>query len=92
MSEHNCPTCICGKRAPVQGDGGIDTERAGTLRRGQPGYGPGTIAWAEHLLAWSTYAQRYPGQSAERMAARGGFGYGELIMFLGHPPETWQPR
>lgn len=91
--EHeNCPTCICGRRAPVQGDGDVGTHRAGTLRMGAKGYGPGTISWAEHLLAWSTYTKLYPGQSAERMAERGGFGYSELMAYLGRFPETWEPR
>lgn len=74
-----CPTCICGKRAPVQGDSGSK--------------GPGSIAWSEHLLAWSGYAARYgTEQSAERIAERGGFGWGELLFFLGRVPETWEPR
>lgn len=60
---------------------------------GAKGYGPGTIAWAEHCLAWSAYAQRYGSeQSAERLAERGGFGYDELMTFLGRFPETWEPR
>lgn len=76
--EHeNCPSCICGKRAPVQ---------ASKMR------GPGTISWAEHELAWSDYAKRYGReQSATRIAERGGFGYDELVMLLGHPPDTWAP-
>ena len=79
MSEHHCPTCICGRRAPVQG-----TE---ALKKG-----PGSIAWEEHLLAWSAYDARYRcGQSAERLAERGGFSYGELVEFLGHEPKTWAP-
>jgi len=83
-AEPHCPTCICGKRAPVQGDGGHPKDRK---------HGPGSIAWAEHLQAWSAYAARYgEGQSAERMAERGGFGYGELQELLGREPETWEPR
>lgn len=76
----HCDTCICGRRAPVQGDR-------------QAGKGPGSISWAEHLLAWSGYFARWGAQqSAERLAARGGFSYGELVSFLGRPPETWEPR
>lgn len=84
--EHECcPTCICGKRAPVQGDYG-----SGHSLKTR---GPGSITWAEHLLAWSGYAAQYgTSQSAERMAERGGFSYVELGMFLGHEPETWEPR
>lgn len=83
--EHgNCSTCVCGKRARVQGDRSIPV--------GQPGHGPGTIAWTEHELAWSAYAARYGrDQSAERMNERGGFGYLELERYLGRAPETWSP-
>jgi len=78
MSEKHCDTCICGRRAPVQ----EDDDR-----------GPGTITWKEHLLAYSGYAARYgTAQSAERLAQRGGFGYGELKLFLGREPTTWEPR
>jgi hypothetical protein len=81
----HCPTCICGRRAPVQGQR--------SLGAGQPGYGPGTISWAEHLQVWSGYAARYGiRQSAERIAERGGFGYTELVEHLGHEPTTWEPR
>jgi hypothetical protein len=54
--------------------------------------GPGTISWEEHLLAWSAYAAHGHGsQSAERVAERGGFGYGELVLLLKREPSTWQP-
>jgi hypothetical protein len=80
MSEPHCATCICGKRAPVQED------------RGR-GKAPGSIAWAEHLDAWSAYAAKFgSSQDADRIADRGGFGYGELCTFLGHEPKTWRPR
>jgi len=80
MSELHCPTCICGRRAPVQASRKL-------------GKGPGSISWAEHLQTYAGYSAQYgSGQSAERMAERGGFGYGELIMFLGHEPTTWDPR
>jgi hypothetical protein len=83
--EKHCATCICGKRAPVQGEG--------DKRKGLPGQGNGSIAWSEHLLAYQAYSSRYGSeQSAERLAARGGFGYIELIKFLGREPETWEPR
>lgn len=79
-NERHCPTCICGKRAPVQADR-------------QYSKGPGSIEWAEHVLAWSAYAAKYgTSQSAERLAERQGFAYGELVMFLGHEPTTWSPR
>jgi hypothetical protein len=80
--EH-CPTCICGRRAPVQG------ERGQNYRPPRASKPAGTITWAEHLEAWGGYNARYPGQSAERMAERGGFSWYELCDFLGHEPKTW---
>jgi hypothetical protein len=54
---------------------------------------PGTIAWSEHVEAWEGYARRYgTGQSAERIAERCGFCFGELVEFLGREPSTWEPR
>lgn len=81
MSEHpECPTCICGKRAVVQDD--RDHKKPA-----------GSITWAEHLEAYAAYSARYgTSQSAERLNERGGFGYGELVMFLGHEPKTWTPQ
>lgn len=74
----NCPTCIRGRRAPVQ----VDRK----LKRG-----PGTISWEEHLQADSAYSARYGvSQSADRIAERGGFGWSELLEFLGHEPTTWR--
>lgn len=65
------------RRAPVQRDGD------------QP---PGTITWAEHVEAATAYNREGHGQSAERLAERGGFGYRELQRYLGHDPTTWEPR
>lgn len=83
--EKHCPTCICGRRAPVQSnkfEGGPQNK-----------VGPGTISWSEHLEAWTAYCARYgSSQSAERLAERGGFGFNELCGFLGHEPTTWAPR
>ena len=82
--EPHCPTCTCGKRAPVQGSPKVP--------KGQPGCGPGTVSWAEHELAWGAYDREYrSGQSAARMAERGGFSYYELNEFLGRAPATWRP-
>lgn len=88
----HCATCVCGKRAPVQGDY-PSYEYAGLREKlGREPKGPGTISWAEHEEAWSEYARRYGNQqSAERMAERGGFGYGELLMFLRREPTSWRP-
>lgn len=87
MSEKHCETCICGRRAPVQGNGMY-------VSRGDPKFkGPGTVSWAEYLEGYSDYANRYGNsQSAERLAERGGFGYWELADHLGHEPKTWEPR
>lgn len=77
------------QRVPVQGDSG---HRDRDLREPRT-HGPGTITWEEHLLAWEGYRKRYGStQSAERIAQRGGFGYGELVLFLGSDPKTWEPR
>ena len=86
--EKHCPTCICGRRAPVQADGMYWLSKDDPRRTG---HGPGTIAWTEHLLAWNDYVRRYPGQSAERIAERGGFSYEELVDHLGREPTTWEP-
>lgn len=71
-----------GRRAPVQRD-----DRQST---------PGTVAWWEHEAAYADYKRRCPGsamkQSAERLAQRGGFSYGELLDHLGHAPTTWSAR
>lgn len=84
MSEEHCETCICGRRAPVQG-----TKK--TKVDGKP-RGPGTVAWSEFLLAMSDYAQKYGTQQGpERMAERGGLCYAELEDHLGYAPKTWEP-
>lgn len=76
----HCASCTCGKRAPVQGNRKL-------------GKGPGTISWAEHLEAFNAYALKYGrDHSAERIAERAGFCYGELVTFLGREPRTWVPR
>ena len=75
------------RRAPVQRDYPW-VPVPSTQRR----HRPGTIAWSEHVEAWIAYAARYGrGQSAERIAERGGFGYAELTEFLGREPTTWTP-
>lgn len=97
-AEHPCPFCMCGRRAPVQAS---DFDRARQKypddprypqRAGDPGSVPGSISWVEHEEAWMGYAARYPGQSAQRMAERGGFSWWELCEFLGHAPTTWRPH
>lgn len=64
----------------------------GSVRRAktEPGAVPGTVAWAEHELAWEEYARRYGrSQTAERLAQRGGFSWLELVVLLGREPTTW---
>lgn len=72
------------RRAPIQGDY--------WLRRGTPGRESGSISWTEHLEAWGAYSKKYTGQSAEAIAARGGFGYQELVGLLGRVPKTFEPN
>lgn len=49
----------------------------------------GTVPWSTHLLAWEYYrAAGHGSQSAERIAARGGFSYREMQCALaGHYSE-----
>lgn len=77
------------RRAPVQGEGAYwcPRDRWPSLGRVQV---PGTIVWSEHLEVWEAYAKRWPGQSAERIAERGGFGFFEAQDLLGRPLRTWQ--
>lgn len=82
-SQGHCPTCICGRRAPVQ---------ASYESRGRPRKPAGTVAWWEHEKAWEDYGARYSSQDAERIAERGGFGYWEMTDHLGHEPTTWSVR
>ncbi len=80
MNDKHCDSCTCGKRAPVQAN--KQYQRSA-----------GTISWQEHIEAFACYSARYGNdQSAERIAERGGFCYGELVLFLGRNPETWRPR
>lgn len=57
---------------------------------GSPEHHAGTVSWEEHVEAWTDYAKRYRGQTAERLAQRGGFGYAEISEHLGRPPTTWE--
>lgn len=74
---------IVPKRAPVQGDHWLPKGRLGQL--------PGTISWEEHLEIYEAYRKKYPSvdQSAERIAERCGFGWGEIVSLMGHPPRTF---
>jgi hypothetical protein len=56
------------------------------------GDGPrGTIAWFEHLAAWVVYDARYHHQTAEEIARRGGFGWGEFRAYMKAEPLTFSP-
>lgn len=49
------------------------------------------VPWRIHEKAWREYAKNHPGQSAERLAERGGFSLEELIYLLaGEDP--WSVR
>lgn len=86
------------RRAPVQADTILsnlpetNSHRVAWAREnGRQPKPAGTVAWTEHVEAWEAYAKRYgKDQSAERIAERHGFSYGELLMFLGREPETWK--
>lgn len=82
------------ERAPVQRESCHFPARRCKLHPvDDPRHIAGTVAWSEHLEAWADYARQYgSGQSAERLAERGGFGYSELVEHLGHEPTTWEPR
>ena len=71
------------RRAPVQG------EHRGCKQGAKP---YGSVDWSEHLEAWTVYNIRHRGQSAERIAERGGFSYWEITELLGREPNTWEPR
>lgn len=78
------------RRTKVQEDAGW---RRSPAKRPAGAHGPGTITWTEHEEIWRAYAKQYgTGQSAERIAERGGFGYQEATLLLGHEPRTWVAR
>ena len=87
------------RRVPVQDDGPWELSsthphrRQWSQRRGREPIPPGTVAWTEHAEAWDEYARRGHGsQSAERIVARGGYSFLELVDLLGREPSTWRPR
>lgn len=80
------------RRAPVQAFG-HPWLGARHPARDPDAHPEGTVSWDEHVEAWQEYDKRWrSGQSAERIAERGGFCWGELRDFLGHAPKTWEPR
>ncbi|MCZ2441487.1 MAG: hypothetical protein LC119_15135 [Burkholderiales bacterium] len=90
-----CQTDLLDAAAILDAIRGADDERRAPVQaehnRAVP-FPVGTIAWSEHVEAWEVYARRFGrGQSAERMAERGGFSMLELCSFLGRPPRTWRP-
>lgn len=70
------------------------TERRAPVQRSpQLGKPSGSVSWTEHAEAWIDYSKRYgTSQSAERIAERGGFSYGELLDHLKREPSTWLPH
>lgn len=85
------PSCkSCAARSQESADRRAPVQQG---RRGHDRWPAGTIAWSEHEEAYVDYAKRFgTGQSAARLAERGGFGYEELIDHLGHEPRTWKVR
>jgi hypothetical protein len=77
------------RRVPVQACGAWYLHADDPRRKGA--MPPGTIAWDEHVEAWRAYARKHGGgQSAGRIAGRGGFAFNELCLYLGRPPSTWR--
>ena len=72
------------RRAPVQGGfrkewKSVPEDVLTHLYRGAD-IPPGTISWADHLRVYDAYARRFgTGQSADRLAERGGFGVAEIV-------------
>jgi hypothetical protein len=80
------------QRVPVQADEAHWNPHHKDRKSGLVIHGPGTITWEEHEKAWIKYALKFgTDQSALRIAERGGFGYGELEVYLGYEPKTWEP-
>jgi hypothetical protein len=85
-------------RAPVQGNGpywmpSSHPYRVACESRDGECHPPGTISDEEFRAIYECYVARYGrGQSAERLAERGGFGYAEIVALTGKPPKTWQPQ
>lgn len=88
--EKHCQSCTCGKRAPLQGE---YSQPATQSRPASPARASGSISWDEHIECYAGYSAKYGNsQSAETLAARGGFGWREFVDFTGHEPTTWVPR
>lgn len=75
-------------RAPVQTE--LRRDAKGDPVRPVSWIPAGTISWEEHKEAWLAYDKKWHcGQTAARIAERGGFSYSELCDLLGHEPTTW---
>ena len=61
----------------------MSTLSAHSLRSARPCHAQTTL---------QAHNRRHRGQSAERIAERGGFGYWEITELLGREPNTWEPR
>jgi len=65
------------KRFPIQGDYRRELNEV-----------YGSVPWSVAQVAYDEYHRRYPGQSMERLAERGGFGYWEMTEYTGS--EDWK--
>ena len=54
----------------------------------EPAASESDLCWGGRRAQFQSEAQRL---WLERMAERGGYGYGELCEYLGRKPETWEP-
>ena len=54
----------------------------GYFKRGGNSAEPCTIPWWLAEIAYEYYKSKWPGQTLERIAKRGGFGRKELVMLL----------
>jgi hypothetical protein len=50
--------------------------------KGRQRFAPSTIPWWLAEIAYKHYKSRWPGQTLERIAERGGFGRAELVKLL----------
>ena len=80
------PVAGAGTGAPLElGPRWVHVQRAEARREGQPGGVLGRVAWEEHVEACEA-----GGWDPERVAARGGWGYAEMVLLLGREPSTWR--
>lgn len=73
-----------GTRRRIGTEGNPLANRAADDKRTAPVQGGPRIPWDVHVAAWEAYVVRWPGngQSAERIAQRGGFSAAEMDGFV----------